>query len=223
MKVALMTPIRTGMVHHEFANSLAATWRAIKQMEVGWFTTIGNSILPDARSMCVAQALAWGADKLIFVDDDISWSVADFCFLSSHPVDACTGYYATRKTQDDQRTTITIQFLDDNRRADARGLIKVKGAGFGFIRFNREIFEAMRPDCEKLYDGALSPKVNEHFRDWFPYGYAGEGDKRSRAGEDVNFCHRMAEKGFDLWLDPAISLGHHAGADCYRANILQAA
>lgn len=225
MKVAIMTPIRHGTVHHEFADSLAATWRAIQQMELAWFKTIGNSILPDARSMCVAQALAWGADKLIFIDDDISWSVSDFCFLVSHPVQICTGAYSTRKGEGEEQGTATVQFLDEGRKTLPSGLIEVKGAGFGFIRFDRSVFEGLKDESAPMWDEALGPQVSEHFRDWFPYSLTMNERKERyhRSGEDVNFCHRAREKGFKTYLDPFIRLGHHAGNEVYRVNLTKAA
>jgi len=224
MKVAIMTPIRHGTVHHEFTESLAATWRGIKNMDLAWFKVIGCSILPDARSMCVAQALSWGADKLIFIDDDISWSVADFCFLTNHKVPICTGAYATRKSEGDEQTTVAVQFLDDqNRKTDARGLIEVKGAGFGFIRFDREVFDGLKDDCQPMWDEALPARVCEHYRDWFPYGtnFNVKKGRYHRSGEDVHFCHRARAAGFKTYLDPAIQLGHHSVNEVYRANLLK--
>lgn len=225
MKVAIMTPIRHGNVHHEFADSLAATWRGIKNMDLAWFKTIGNSILPDARAMCAAQALAWGADKLIFIDDDISWSVPDFCFLATHKVPICTGAYSTRKGEGEEQGTATVQFLDEGRKTQSNGLIEVKGAGFGFIRFDREVFEGLKDDCQPMWDEALPPKVCDHFRDWFPYGlnFSVERQRYHRSGEDVHFCHRARDKGFKTYLDPAIQLGHHAGNEVYRVNLIKAA
>lgn len=225
MKVAIMTPMRHGTAHHEFADSLAATWRGIRNMDLAWFKTIGNSILPDARAMCAAQGLAWGADKLVFIDDDISWSVADFCFLVTHKVPICTGAYATRKGEGDRATTATVQFLDGNRKTDARGLIEVKGAGFGFISIDRSVFDGLKDDCLPMWDEALPKDVCNNFRDWFPYGmnFSVERQRYHRSGEDVHFCHRAREKGFGTYLDPSIKLGHHAGNEVYRVDLTKAA
>lgn len=216
-----MTPIRSGMVHSAFAMSMAATMRAVRDWDLAWFTVIGNTILPDARSQCVAQARAWNADKLIFIDDDISWTVRDFANLCAAPVPACTGYYVIRKTEETDQTTITIKFKDDNRNTDARGLMEVEGAGFGFIRFDRKIFDELERDCPPLYDRALPEDVNNHYYDMFPYGLTWNEDRKahSRCGEDINFCKRMRERGFGLYLDPTISLGHHSGAEVFRTDI----
>lgn len=220
-RVAIMTPIRNGTVHHEFASSLAATMRSIRDWEMAWFTVTGCSILPDARSMCVAQARAWDADKLVFIDDDISWSVQDFVFLCAHKVKACTGYYVTRRTNETDPTCITIKFKDDNRVTNADGLIEVSGAGFGFIRFDKEIFDKLETEISPMFDTALPQEVNNNYADWFPYSLTWDEKHKAfhRAGEDIHFCQRIAAKGYPLYLDPNIKLGHHAGAECFRADI----
>lgn len=222
-RVALMTPIRSGMVHSEFAISLANTMRAIHGWDLAWFTVTGNSILPDARSLCLAQALAWDADKFVFIDDDISWTVQQLVFLIAHKVPICTGYYATRRVNDDDPTCITVKFRDDTRKTDENGLIEIDGAGFGFFRFDRKVIEAMREGCKPMFDAAMAPEINEHFRDWFPYemNWSEGRQAYSRGGEDISFSRRAREKGFATYLDPALSVGHHAGAECFRANILE--
>ena len=232
MRIAILTPMRFGTTHHAFAASLALTMRTIKDWDLAWFKTIGCTILPDARSMCLAQALAWGADKIVFIDDDMSWTPPDFRWLCLHKVKACTGVYAQRKTNDTEPTTIAIKFLRGElpKETGANGLVEVESAGFGFIRFDREIFDALRPHTQKMTEGSLSASVNDHFRDWFPYGFSDQGRSvkesagldtpYSRTGEDLHFCRRIRQLGFPLWLDPSISLGHHDGAREYRADNL---
>jgi hypothetical protein len=222
MRIAIMTPTR-GNVHYEYALSLANTWRSLPQWKMQWFTALGNAPLPDVRSMCLAQALAWGADKYVFIDDDISWKPEDFVFLVTQPVKACTGYYVMRGNE--PLKTITIKFLDDNRQTDNRGLIEVAGAGFGFIRFDHEVFDAVKGESCPMFAKELPPHVNEHYRDWFPYGLVPsevEG-RASRAGEDMWFCQRMRDRGIPLYLDPRIQLGHNTGAEKLHVDILKAA
>jgi hypothetical protein len=227
-RIAIMTPIRHGTVHADFAISLAATMRAITKWDLGWFTVTGNSILPDARSQCLAQALSWGADKLCFIDDDISWTVQDFVFLNSHPVKACTGYYMVRQNDGDETKSITIKLLDgtsDFPKTSDGGLLEIAGAGFGFIRFDREVFDVMELECKPMHDKGLSEDANRCYHDWFPYSLNWSEERKAyiRGGEDMHFCERIRQKGFPLYLDPKINLGHHAGAQCFRVDITQAA
>lgn len=210
MKVAILSPLRDGTVHHEFAASLAHTISAVPN--VAWFKVVGNSILPDARALCVARALAWGAEKLVFIDDDMSWNAADFRFLVSHPVTICAGAYRLR-SDDPAKVAISVGWLDDNRETDGRGLIEIDGAGFGFIRIDREVFVAV--GGRKYRSEALADEENEYLREWFPYGWAGD----LREGEDIGFCRRARAAGHKVWLDPAITLGHHAGPMTFRAKL----
>lgn len=206
-KVAILTPIRTGEVHHAFASSLARTIQKVRDWELAWFTCIGNSILPDARSELVAQALEWGADKVVFIDDDISWTVEDFRFVCIHPVSICTGVYMIRPNSLDNwdEKKLSIKSLG-GRETNSHGLVEVAAAGFGFIRIDADVFRKM--DVEPLNFHGDHP-LNGYVRDWFAYR---KTPQLARVGEDFAFCYSARESGYRVWMDPQIRLGHHAGA-----------
>jgi hypothetical protein len=211
MKVAILTPIRTGEVHHAFASSLARTIQKVRDWELAWFTCIGNSILPDARAELVAQAREWGADQMVFIDDDISWTVEDFRFLCAHPVSVCTGVYMIRPNSLDNWTekklcakVLTGKMVNDN------GLVEVEASGFGFFRANAEVFEDV--DAGPLRFHGDNP-LNDYARDWFAYG---KTPNNERMGEDFSFCAAARAAGHPIWMDPKITLGHHSGALCFE-------
>jgi glycosyltransferase involved in cell wall biosynthesis len=187
---------------------MVRTVQRLRDIEIAWFRVVGSSILPDARAHCVAQALEWGADKVVFIDDDISWQPMDFRFLVAHPVTICCGAYLVRPTNLDDyavKRKLAIQVLE-KRASDENGLVEIDGGGFGFIRINRRVFEEV--DVGPLqFPGENS--LNPYLRDWFAYR---KTDKDVRIGEDFSFCYAAREAGHPIWLDPAIRLGHHAGA-----------
>jgi len=211
MKIAILTPIRTGEVHHAFASSLARTIQKVRDWELAWFTCIGNSILPDARAELVAQALEWGADKIVFIDDDISWSVEDFRFLCIHPVTICTGVYMIRPNSLENWADkkLCVKVLTD-KKTDKHGLVEVGGAGFGFIRIDAKVFADV--DVGPLQLNGDSP-LNDYIRDWFAYRTR---EDNTRVGEDFSFCMAARDAGHPVWMDPNIRLGHHAGALCFE-------
>lgn len=210
-KVAILTPIRTGEVHHAFASSLARTIQKVRDWEIAWFTCIGNSILPDARSELVAQALQWGADQVVFIDDDISWTVEDFRFLCIHPVSVCTGVYMIRPNNLDnwEEKKLSVKTLVA-KESNEHGLVEVGGAGFGFIRIDAQVFREV--DVQPLQFHGESP-LNDFARDWFAYRKTPE---MARVGEDFSFCMASRDAGHPVWMDPQIRLGHHAGALCFE-------
>jgi hypothetical protein len=65
----------------------------------------------------------------------------------------------------------------------AKGLMKVRWAGSGGLLVRRNVLD----------------KIGDP---WFTYG---EGE---HLNEDLRFCNRIADAGFDLWLDPEVQMGH---------------
>lgn len=210
-KVAILTPIRTGEVHHAFASSLARTIQKIRDWDLAWFTCIGNSILPDARSELVAQALEWGADQIVFIDDDISWTVEDFRFLCAHPVSVCTGVYMIRPNNLDNwaEKKLSVKTLQE-KRTNEHGLVEIAACGFGFFRADARVFHDV--DVEPLQFHGNHP-LNDYVRDWFAYR---KTPQLARVGEDFSFCAAAQAAGHPVWMDPQIRLGHHAGALCFE-------
>jgi hypothetical protein len=196
------------MVHHEFTVSLVRSVQKLTDIDLSWFRVVGSSILPDARAHCVAQALEWGADKVVFIDDDISWSAMDLRFLIAHPVSICCGAYMVRPSSleaygQNKKLAIAVGQL---RKSNEHGLIEIEGAGFGFIRIDRKVFEDV--DVEQLQFPGDDP-LNKHLRDWFAYDKRGNHE---RVGEDFSFCYAARKAGHPIWLDPSIRLGHWAGS-----------
>lgn len=220
MRVAICTPIRSGMVHHAFASSMVNTIASLRNIEITWSTCIGNSILPDARAVVVAGAMAQNADKVVFIDDDMSWTPMDFKFLITHPVDACTGLYVIRNFDDNVPCISAVRFFNDTPRdTNDCGLIEVEGSGFGFICFDRSVFEKVAPHTLKLAAGDAITTGKEWYREWFPYSLTEKDGEYHRVGEDMGFAVLMRKAGLKLWLDPAIQLGHHEGGRVYRPNL----
>ena len=63
-------------------------------------------------------------------------------------------------------------------------IFKVKGCGFGCVLTTTKLLKHVWDE----YGPAFSP---------YPWG-----------GEDISFCHRVNELGYDIWCDSNVSLGH---------------
>lgn len=73
--------------------------------------------------------------------------------------------------------------------------IKVDAAGGACFLVHREVYEAVR----KLYEGKTAYVWQEEV-------YAPSLDKQS--GEDITFCSRIAEAGYDIWYHPGAIFFH---------------
>jgi hypothetical protein len=82
------------------------------------------------------------------------------------------------------------------------GLVRAERVATAFMLVRREVFEQMvaaHPEW-KYYD----KKTDRMIPCLFDFQLTEEG----YIGEDYLFCDRAREIGFEVWIDPSISLGH---------------
>lgn len=219
MKVAVITPCYSGMVNLDFFMSFMTTMQRIRKAEFSFIACKGCSDLPGARNGLIARALAQGADKIVMIDDDISWNSDDFPKLVLGPAPIMAGAYQKRPHHPFEKPEMAISLFEHGMVADERGLIEVEGAATGFMRVDREVFEAMKPHCEKYDDKSLTPEENAHLHMFFAWGWMEKEGQRYRRGEDYNFCERARGLGFKTVVDPTIKLGHHVGQFKFGATL----
>lgn len=134
-------------------------------------------------------------DKLMWIDSDIGWSPADFMSLYGADEDIISGAYllgngAVAAHKLENRNAYTLDEVKELKEK-----VKIASAGFGFMAVKKGVFESLS-------------------RPWFQSAQAevtlGNGQQHSFniMGEDVSWCVRAKEAGFDVWLDPNVKLIH---------------
>lgn len=219
MKIAICTPCMSGNVNLHFAMSLTATTKALKRTDMVFLTNVGSSILHMARNVLVAQALAQGADKIIFIDDDVSWTTNGFERLVTAPEHIVGGVYQKKPHNPYAPAQMAVSALPDGMVPNFHGLCEVDGAATGFLRIDREVFEAMKANCQKIEDDFLKPEEAKHLYEYFAFGKLIKNEKTYAHGEDYFFCHRAREAGYKTFIDPNIKLGHHHGQFKFDASL----
>jgi hypothetical protein len=102
---------------------------------------------------------------------------------------------------------------DDNHELtmDGMGLVRAKRVATAFMLVRREVFERMseaHPEW-KYWD----KRSDRNLYAMFDFKVTEEG----YMGEDFLFCDRTRELGFEVWIDPTITLGH-MGVQEYVGN-----
>lgn len=127
--------------------------------------------------------------KVIFLDDDIVWSVGDMFKILDSDYDFICGPYISGDHRsiaagiDEQR--IPISYLDT-----VNYPIEVSYTGLGFCAVKFEVLEKLKAP-------------------WFEVKYTKQEDGTYHmTGEDVNFCNKIRELGYSIYLDPSIQLKH---------------
>lgn len=166
----------------------------------------GCSNLPQARDELVRQFLASGADRLVFVDTDVSWELGALIKIALQTVDFVGGCYRYKE----DRENYPVGWLPDRAElwADSdTGLIEVSHVPGGFMSLSRKVFGELR----KAYPGREYACGG---RDLYGYFQIPPG-----GGEDGKFCEEWRNIGGKVWLEPNIDFGHHDGGRAYRGNI----
>lgn len=179
------------MVSARFAQSLA-TLKKVGKCTVSFLM---GSLVYDSRNKLAGYAMESEADYILWLDSDMVFQPDTLermmHTLETHPeVDILCGLYFRRTHPFTpvlfsrlERDGETLVFEDVETIPD--NLFEVAGCGFGCV--------LMKTDC--LFDIGSN---------WFtPF---------VDAGEDCAFCMRARNKGYKIYCDPDISLGHMAYA-----------
>lgn len=134
-------------------------------------------------------------NKIFWIDSDIEWEPKDFFKLYDSELDVVSGAYLLA-----DGVTTTIQ-LGGGRgglsREDAIAMvdtIKVQSVGFGFVAMSSGVFEGIqRPWFAHLAQGFTNDRGEQLY---------------DSLGEDISWCIRAAEAGFDIYFDPTVLVTH---------------
>lgn len=165
------------------------------------FDETGNAMIGDCRGLIVSQFLGSDATELVFVDSDVTWEAGALLKLVDYPVDFVAGLYPQRKDP----INYCCQWDTSKKEIDLseHGLIEVWGVPAGFMRLSRPMLEKMTAHyTDTQFHCEAAPNKTAH--DLFgPYRVG-----RIKFGEDYAFCRRWRDIGGQVWIDPAIRMGH---------------
>jgi hypothetical protein len=134
-------------------------------------------------------------NKIFWIDSDIEWSPEDFFKLYDSELEVVSGAYLLA-----DGVTTTIQ-LDGGRgglsKEDAISMtdtIKVQSVGFGFVAMSSGVFEKIqRPWFSHLAQGFTNERGEQMY---------------DSLGEDISWCLRALEAGFDIYFDSTVLVNH---------------
>jgi hypothetical protein len=174
----------------------------------------GCSVVSRARNLLAQDLLESNCDFLMFIDSDINFEADDIFRLMAWGTDPKKGIIAgVPRTRSETKNYIATLDYDDNGELtmNGMGLVRAKRVATAFMLVRREVFEQMEaahPEW-RYYD----TRTDRMLTAMFDFQVTEEG----YMGEDFLFCDRTRELGFDVWIDPSISLGH-MGVQEYTGN-----
>lgn len=191
-----------------YVKSLLATFQYLsdKGITVGWSSEYASHVA-DAREATLAGSkqniieetrpfhgnLTY--DKLMWIDSDINWNPEDVLKLYESDKDIISGAYLLGNGEvvaypEMLKNGYSIDDVINKTEPE-----KIAAAGFGFICIKQGIFEQMsRPWFQQVM---ISTERN------------GEIFTFPLLGEDLSWCERARQLGYDIWLDPTVRVIHN--------------
>lgn len=174
----------------------------------------GCSVVSRARNLLAQDMLESNCDYLMFIDSDINFEPEDIFRLMAWGTDPKKGIVAAvPRTRNESKVYIATLDQDENKdlTMNAMGLVRAKRVATAFMLVRREVFVTMteaHPEWQ-YYD----TRSNRMIPCLFDFQLTEEG----YMGEDFLFCDRARDLGFEVWVDPTITLGH-MGVQEYTGN-----
>ena len=131
-------------------------------------------------------------DKLLWIDSDITFTADDAMALINSDKDIISGAYLLGSGE----VTAYPKMLGPGYTYDEvkkmTEITKIAGCGFGFIAVKSGIFESLT-------------------RPWFQSAMITNDDGFTFPimGEDISWCKRVADAGYEIWFDPKVQVTHN--------------
>ncbi len=181
------------------------------EKEVEYFM-VQSSMLTESRHRLVGDALASGADYMLWCDADHIFEADSICRLWARNVDVVGCNYARRgkptapvaakvvAAQDAENDHKNLVYTDAGKAADNE-LEEIDQTGFGLCLIRMSVFDRLQINAEKNGEKSFMPL--------FEFGKTEDG-KPAPIGEDVFFFRKLREAGIRIWCDHGVSwnVGH---------------
>lgn len=173
---------------------------------------VANPYISGARATMLRKAMLWGADVVVFLDDDVSWSPGDLVTLLKTPGNVVAGTYRFKVPGDEAYMGEHAVAYDGRPIVRDDGAILMNFIPAGFLKVTKKALERFMD----AYPELVIDKDSNGFRspDLFNHG-AHEG---VWYGEDYAFSRRWRALGGEIWLLPKLQLDHHGKDGVWKGN-----
>lgn len=212
MRISVGLPLYDGKMDYRIAGCLLTEIPIALQTgdELNFCMLGGCSDLARGRNQIVHEFLESDADRLVFLDSDITFEPGRLIRIAHFTEDVVGGAY---RLKEDGPERYPVAFLQDRKelRANEHGLLEVQMVPTGFLSLSRNAFKKFR----EAYPGRdyQSRGVTQYCYFQIPYL---DG---SLYTEDSYFCREWRAIGGQIFMDPELRLTHWKGNIPYEGHI----
>lgn len=202
MKIFVAIPVYDGKLPVEavrcLLNEQVAAQLVGDEFQVRFLPSCSHAAM--GRNQLVDDFMSSDAERLVFLDSDVTFEAGALIKLAHKPVDFVGGAYRYKQEQE----SYPVGWLPDPNlnglQWNEHELLEVMTLPGGFLALSRNVFESLKaahPGREYEHFGR---KAHCYFQMLFTDGYL--------YGEDSFFCREWRETGGKVFLDPMLSLTH---------------
>lgn len=182
-RVAICVPVRD-QVTAAFAQSLALLMKKCGEtnQSVSLHMVMGSEVAMQRQEL-VDEALATDATHILWLDSDMHFPSNLLQGLLTHARDIIACNYSTR-VKPHRPVAFKSEHDLDVRVHSGTGIEKIFAVGMGCMLVKREVFQSM---------------ARPHF------SVTWNSDYTNLVGEDVYFCTKAQQQGYDIWLENDLS------------------
>lgn len=210
VSVMLSMPVYPPSVPVPTVMSLMMTQDLIyqKKLKATFELNSGCSLVHHARNRAARSFLESSHTHMFWIDSDIVWDPEDFIrlLMFATKMDVVCGLYPIKREPPEFMLGLGQgQDVETNE----YGCLPITGTGMGFTVVQRRVMEALAADA---------PIARVPFEDrQMPFIFRCDIHNGDARGEDMAFFADVRAKGFGVWMDPHVKLGH-IGAKEYRGD-----
>lgn len=198
MKISVSIPVYDGKLQMQSVACLLAETSIANalgiELKVNFMPACTNLAL--GRNQLVKEFLASDADKLVFLDADVTFDSGALVRLAMHPVDFVGGAYRLKTNTE----RYPIHLLQEPKELGPNGIVEVAMVPTGFLCLTRKVFETFEAGYPGRYYTIDDVKNYCYFQ--IPY------HDGALYTEDSYFCKEWREIGGQIYLDPTPTLTH---------------
>jgi hypothetical protein len=198
MKVIVATPVYDGKLPIETVRCLLAE----QAVALGGGFDLQFRFLPACshpamgRNQLAQDFMDSGADKLVFLDSDVTFEPGAILKLASRSEDFVGGAYRFKIPAE----SYPVGWLSADLWATQTGLLEVETLPGGFLCLSRKVFETLKAAHPERAYAHMGRVAHGYFQMPFVDG--------NLYGEDTYFCKEWRDTGGKVFLDPELQLTH---------------
>jgi hypothetical protein len=157
-----------------------------------------TSYIPHNRELIAKEAVRLDADYVLYIDTDMTFPADALTKLLSRNKEIIGVMYNYKGTPPRPTAKLDPKYKDECK------VIEKNGEVFGSITDETKPFR-----CRAVGTGFFIIKVSVLKKLERPYfTFIPETENNEVVGEDVYFCDKAREAGYEIWCDPTIKIGH---------------